>query len=161
MTLTNTQETQHTDMHSVGHTAPRAARLQHCSQTPLSESGRQCHIQPDRSCAAPMFEVVSSWECVPLPEPEPDEPVRFVCVFVASFSKVVMMSVAKQTHGSCESRYSAWVAHSAHATDFVSSGFPAPIGAATTIETTRAAAARRSMVGELGRFSVRAESCTF
>merc|ERR1719420_1951499 len=118
-------------------------KAQHCSQTPLSESGRQCHIQPDRSCAAPMFEVVSSWECVPLPEPEPDEPVRFVWVFVASFSKVVMMSVAKQTHGSWESRYSAWVAHSAHATDFVSSGFPAPIGAPVVTPSSVAAIARR------------------
>merc|ERR1719191_2166952 len=151
MTLTNTQETQHTDMHSVGHTAPRAARLQHCSQTPLSESGRQCHIQPDRSCAAPMFEVVSSWECVPLPEPEPDEPVRFVCVLVASFSKVVMMSVAKQTHGSCESRYSAWVAHSEQATAFVSSGFPAPIGApVTTPRSATATAKTRNIAERLG-----------
>merc|ERR1719191_1634929 len=151
MTLTNTQETQHTDMHSVGHTAPRAARLQHCSQTPLSESGRQCHIQPDRSCAAPMFEVVSSWECVPLPEPEPEEPVRFVWVFVASFSKVVMMSVAKQTHGSCESRYSAWEAHSAHATDFLSSGFPAPIGSAvTTLRSATAIAKTRIILGRIG-----------
>merc|ERR1719191_345345 len=138
---------------SLRHSSPQA---QHCSQTPLSERGRQCHIQPDRSWAAPMLEVWSSCEWVPLPEPLDEEPTRFVEVFVASFAKVVMMSVAKHTHGSCESRYSACVAHSAHATDFVSSGFPAPIGSATAVDTTKATAARRSIVGKLVRVCFRA-----
>merc|ERR1719231_1124215 len=104
-----------------------------------------------RRRAAPMLEVWSSCEWVPLPDPDPEDPTRFVEVLVASLAKVVMMSVAKHTHGSCESRYSACVAHSAQATDFVSSGFPAPIGSATTIDTTKKTAARRSIVGELVR----------
>merc|ERR1719235_516558 len=137
-----------------GHADPQA---QHCSQTPLSERGRQCHIQPDRSWAAPMLEVWSSCEWVPLPEPLLEEPTRFVEVFVASFAKVVMMSVAKHTHGSCESRYSACVAHSAHATDFVSSGFPAPIGSrAAAVAKTKAKAARRIIAQALAKCCSRA-----
>merc|ERR1719231_1883152 len=97
-----------------------------------------------RRRAAPMLEVWSSCEWVPLPDPDPEDPTRFVEVLVASLAKVVMMSVAKHTHGSCESRYSACVAHSAQATDFVSSGFPAPMGSrATAVATTKAKAARR------------------
>merc|ERR1719428_172535 len=126
-------------------------QIQHCSQTPLSERGRQCHIQPERNWAAPILEVWSSCECVPLPDPDPDLPTRFVEVLVASLAKVVMISVAKHTHGSCESRYSACVAHSAHATDFVSSGFPAPIGAPlATPKSATATATRRNIVEELG-----------
>merc|ERR1719335_2080676 len=136
-------------------------QIQHCSQTPLSERGWQCHIQPERSWAAPMLEVWSSCECVPLPDPDPDLPTRFVEVLVASLAKVVMMSVAKHTHGSCESRYSACVAHSAQATDFVSSGFPAPIGAATAVEASKATAARRSIFRELVRVFFRARGCAF
>merc|ERR1719172_166591 len=123
---------------------------QHCSHTPLSERGRQCHIQPERNWAAPMLEVWSSCECVPLPDPDPDLPTRFVEVLVASLAKVVMMSVAKHTHGSCESRYSACVAHSAQATDFVSSGFPAPIGSrAAAVAKTKAKAARRIIIAQV------------
>merc|ERR1719478_1245862 len=94
-----------------------------------------------------MLDVWSSCEWVPLPEPLDEEPTRFVLVFVASFAKVVMMSVAKHTHGSWESRYSAWEAHSAHATDLVSSGFPAPIGSAmaTGKSTAMAIKATRDM----------------
>merc|ERR1719335_1696348 len=133
---------------------------QHCSHTPLSERGRQYHIQPERNWAAPMLEVWSSCECVPLPDPDPDLPTRFVEVLVASLVKVVMISVAKHTHGSCESRYSACVAHSAHATDLVSSGFPAPIGPATTVEASKATAARRSIAGALGKLYSEAGRCT-
>merc|ERR1719465_63205 len=82
-----------------------ASQNQHCCQTPsVAVIGRQCHIQPSGSRAAPMLEVSSLKECVPSPLPEPDEPTRFVEVFVASFSKVPMMSEAKQTHSSWESR---------------------------------------------------------
>merc|ERR1719272_1708428 len=78
---------------------------QHCCQTP-SEAviGRQCHIQPSGSRAAPMLDVTSSCECVPEPEPEPEEPWRAVVVLVASFAKVPMMSEAKHTHSSWLSR---------------------------------------------------------
>merc|ERR1719446_503055 len=88
---------------------------QHCCQTPsVPVIGRQCHIQPSGSLAAPMLEVSSLKVCVPSPEPD-DLPTRFVEVFVASFSKVPMMSEAKHTQSSWESRYSLCVAHSLHA----------------------------------------------
>merc|ERR1719487_133455 len=92
------------------------AHDQHCCQTPsVAVIGRQCQIQPSGSRAAPMFDVSSLKECVPEPEPEPELPTRFVEVFVASFSKVPMMSEAKQTHSSWESRYSLCVLHSLQA----------------------------------------------
>merc|ERR1719465_196198 len=104
-----------------GYSASFAA-TQHCCQTPsVAVIGRQCHIQPSGSLAAPMFEVSSLKEWVPEPEPEPELPTRFVDVFVASFSKVPMMSEAKHTHSSWESRYSLCLAHSSHASAFVSS----------------------------------------
>merc|ERR1719453_1050476 len=89
---------------------------QHCCHTPSVEViGRQCHIQPSGRRAAPTFEVSSLKECVPSPEPAPDFPTRFVEVFVASFSKVPMMSLAWQTHVSWESKYFACCWHSAQA----------------------------------------------
>merc|ERR1719443_2653363 len=78
---------------------------QHCCQTPsVAVIGLQCHIQPSGRRAAPMFEVSSLKECVPSPDPDPDEPTRFVEVFVASLAKVPMMSEAKQTQSPSWSR---------------------------------------------------------
>merc|ERR1719310_1023846 len=105
-----------------------ARKTQHCCQTPsVAVIGRQCHIQPSGRRAAPMFEVSSLKVWVPSPEPE-DLPTRFVDVLVASFSKVPMMSEARHTHSSWESRYSLCVAHSPQACALVSSAIPAPFG---------------------------------
>merc|ERR1719261_239130 len=78
---------------------------QHCCQTPsVAVIGLQCHIHPSGRRAAPMFEVSSLKECVPSPDPEPEDPTRFVEVLVASLAKVPMMSEAKQTQSPSWSR---------------------------------------------------------
>merc|ERR1719221_391738 len=90
---------------------------QHCCHNPGVELiGRQCHIHPDANLSAPVC-------CVLNPYFE-----RVVSFLVASFSNVVMMSVAKQTQSSPVSRYGACTLHSAQAPALVGSGCPAPFG---------------------------------
>merc|ERR1719231_196310 len=92
-------------------------KTQHCCQRPfVFDKGLQCHIQPSARRFAPMFSVFV---------PKPSRDVR---VFVASFAKVPMISVAWQTQGSFLSRYGACFAHSAHAIAWPSSGIPRPLG---------------------------------
>merc|ERR1719355_280957 len=75
-------------------------------------------------------EVTYSTLCVPAPVlPSLVLPTFFVVVFVASFSKVPMMSVAKQKHSSPpDLMNSSCFLHSPHAISFVSSGCPGPLG---------------------------------
>merc|ERR1719326_2621641 len=103
---------------------------QHCCHTPfVAVIGRQCHIHPSGSLSAPMFEVTSTFLCDVTPPSVVLVPTFFVDVFVASFSKVPMMSVAWHTQSSPPpSRYSLCLEHSSHASDIVSSGCPAPAG---------------------------------
>merc|ERR1719373_240209 len=81
------------------------------SHAPVPVTGRQCHIQPDASCWAPVFSVFSPYSCL------------VVSCLLASFSKVVMMSETVHTQSS---RCASCFLHSSHASSFVGSGSPAP-----------------------------------
>merc|ERR1719321_2174037 len=106
---------------------------QHICHTPsVAVIGRQCHIQPSGSRSAPMFDVSSTFLCDVTPPSVVLVPTFFVDVFVASFSKVPMMSVAWQTQSSPPlSRYSLCLEDSPHARAMVSSGCPGPAGSCT------------------------------
>merc|ERR1719158_1927568 len=115
---------------------------QHCCHTPfVAVIGRQCHIQPSGSLSAPMFEVSSTFLWCP-----PSEvPTFLVLVFVASFSKVPMMSVAWHTHSSPPpSKYSLCLEHSSHAKPIVSSGWPGPAGLRATLCWRKAASLQQA-----------------
>merc|ERR1719272_829788 len=90
----------------------------HCFQTPgVALIGRQCHIQPEASLSAPVLAVF---------EPYLELVVSFL---VASFAKVVMMSVAWHEQSSPVSRYGECLEHSAQAPPIVGSACPGPFGA--------------------------------